>query len=254
LGISGAVRERLAYANGPLARSLPAASYAALLERPMRAVENAEPLAGPFPLIVIGLGLYYESPITFSTTAEYLASRGFVVATAPLVGTHIAIVKLDTRSDADRDPSSSCARGNFARRRRAARCTASTGGTAGVVLTMRNRDVDASSAWTPAFSTCTRPVFRDLTSYDPSRCASPGCTSRIRATTSRRRIPKRSRVRRSRALGSLLAKDRGAGARGLMSYAPEGRGEPPPGSSSLPPDCSPPAPSRTTSSSSSALS
>lgn len=49
----------------------------------MRAVEKAEPLAGPFPLIVIGLGLYYESPITFAGTAEYLAGRGFVVATAP---------------------------------------------------------------------------------------------------------------------------------------------------------------------------
>ena len=60
--IAGELRERLKYSNGPLARSLPAPSFAALLERPMRAVENAEPVAGPFPLIVIGLGLYYESP------------------------------------------------------------------------------------------------------------------------------------------------------------------------------------------------
>ena len=146
--IGGAVRERLAYANGPLARSLPAASYAALLERPMRAVENAEPLAGPFPLIVIGLGLYYESPVTFSTTAEYLAGRGFVVATAPLVGTHVAIVKLDTQDleTQIRDLEFVIARArqfSFVDGARLGVMGFDQGGMAGVVLTMRNRDVDA---------------------------------------------------------------------------------------------------------------
>ena len=101
--IAGELRERLKYANGPLARSLPAPSFAALLERPMRAVENAEPLAGPFPLIVIGLGLYYESPITFAATAEYLAGRGFVVATAPLVGTHTATRETQRAGSRDAD-------------------------------------------------------------------------------------------------------------------------------------------------------
>src|SRR5690606_773777 len=48
--ISGPLRERLSAANGPLARSLSPERYAALLARPMRAVENAAPLAGPFPL------------------------------------------------------------------------------------------------------------------------------------------------------------------------------------------------------------
>jgi tetratricopeptide (TPR) repeat protein len=171
--LSGAVRERLAYANGPLARSLPAASYAALLERPMRAVENAEPLAGPFPLIVIGLGLYYESPITFSTTAEYLAGRGFVVATAPLVGTHIAIVKLDTQDleTQIRDLELVIARArqfSFVDAERLGVMGFDQGGMAGVVLTMRNRDVDAflsmdSGIQYPHASG----LPRSSTSYDP---------------------------------------------------------------------------------------
>lgn len=146
--IAGELRQRLEYANGPLARSLPAAEFAALLERPMRAVENAEPLAGPFPLIVIGLGLYYESPVTFAATAEYLAGRGFAVATAPLVGTHTAIVRL-TVADLEtqvRDLEFVIARArqfSFVDPERLGVMGFDQGGMAGVVLTMRNRDVDA---------------------------------------------------------------------------------------------------------------
>jgi dienelactone hydrolase len=146
--ISGELRERLKYANGPLARSMSAADYAALLARSMRAVENAEPLAGPFPLLVIGLGLYYESPITFASTAEYLAGRGFVVATAPLVGTQIAIGRL-TVPDLEtqiRDLEFVIARArqhSFVDAERLGVMGFDQGGMAGVVLTMRNRDVDA---------------------------------------------------------------------------------------------------------------
>lgn len=146
--IAGESRERLKYANGPLARSLPATSFAALLQRPMRAVEDAVPLAGPFPLIVIGLGLYYESPITFSTTAEYLAGRGFVVATAPLVGTHVPVVKLDVQDleTQVRDLELVIARArefSFVDAERLGVIGFDQGGMAGVVLAMRNRDVDA---------------------------------------------------------------------------------------------------------------
>jgi len=146
--IVGDARERLEFANGPLARALPATSFAALLGRPMRAVENAAPLAGPFPLIVIGLGLYYESPITFSATAEHLAGRGFVVATAPLVGTHVAIVKLDVQDleTQVRDLELVIARARqfaFVDPERLGVMGFDQGGMAGVVLAMRNRDVDA---------------------------------------------------------------------------------------------------------------
>ena len=146
--IAGDLRQRLKFANGPLARSLSETSYKALLARPTRAVENAAPLAGPFPLIVIGLGLYYESPITFATTAEYLAGRGFVVATAPLVGTHTALVRLDVEDleTQVRDLELVIARArqfSFVDPGRLGVMGFDQGGMAGVVLAMRNRDVDA---------------------------------------------------------------------------------------------------------------
>jgi dienelactone hydrolase len=146
--IAGDLRKRLRFANGPLARSLSPATFDALLARPMRAAANAEPLAGPFPLIVIGLGLYYESPVTFAATAEYLAGRGFVVATAPLVGTHIAIPRLivpDLETQI-RDLELVIARARefpFVDSERLGVMGFDQGGMAGVVLTMRNRDVDA---------------------------------------------------------------------------------------------------------------
>jgi hypothetical protein len=48
--IAGNLRERLPFSRGPLARSLGSAGFAALSERRVRAVENAEPLDGPFDL------------------------------------------------------------------------------------------------------------------------------------------------------------------------------------------------------------
>jgi hypothetical protein len=171
--ISGRLREQLVYANGPLARSLPTASYTALLERPMRAVENEEPLAGPFPLVVIGLGLYYESPVTFSTTAEYLAGRGFVVATAPFAGTHVAVVKLDTQDleTQVRDLEFVLGRArqlSFVDGQRLGVLGFDLGGMAGLLLTMRNRGVDAfvsmdSGIQVPHSSG----LPRSSTSYDP---------------------------------------------------------------------------------------
>jgi dienelactone hydrolase len=146
--ISGNLHQRLKFAQGPLARSMSETSYAALLARPTRAIENAAPLAGPFPLIVIALGLYYESPITFATTAEYLAGRGFVVATAPLVGTQIALVRLNV-PDLEtqiRDLELVIARArqfSFVDPERLGVMGFDQGGMAGVVLAMRNRDVDA---------------------------------------------------------------------------------------------------------------
>ncbi len=93
--IAGPLRERLSFSCHALARSLGPDGFEALGEQSVRAFENAEPLPGPFPLIVIGQGLYYESPIAFAALSEYLAGRGFVVATCPLVGTHTQLVKLD---------------------------------------------------------------------------------------------------------------------------------------------------------------
>jgi len=141
-------RERTAFSRRPLARSLSPERLEALLAREVRAVENAEPVAGPFPLIVLAQGLYYESPIAHAMLCEHLAGLGFVVATAPLVGTHSPLVRLDVidletqvrdlefviarlRALPHGDPDKLGVLGY------------DMGGMAGVVLAMRNPDVDA---------------------------------------------------------------------------------------------------------------
>jgi len=74
--MSDGARDVLRFSRGPLARSLEPSAFEALLKRPMRAAENASPAPGRFPLIAIGQGLYYESPIAFAALAEFLAGRG----------------------------------------------------------------------------------------------------------------------------------------------------------------------------------
>jgi tetratricopeptide (TPR) repeat protein len=58
------------------------------------AIPNASPQTQQFPLIILGQGLYYESPLTHFTLAEYLASQGYVVATCPLLGTYSRLTQL----------------------------------------------------------------------------------------------------------------------------------------------------------------
>ena len=146
--IAGPLREKLRYSQRALARSLRPGDYQALLQRPMRASENAEPETGPFPLIVLGQGLYYESPTAFAAFAEYLAGHGFVAATTPLVGTNSPLIKLDTQ-DLDnqvRDLELVVAHArerSFVDGERLGVLGFDMGGMAGVLLAMRNRDVDA---------------------------------------------------------------------------------------------------------------
>ncbi len=146
--IAPGLREKLNFAHGPLARSLNPAALEALLQRPVRAVENAKALAGPFPLIVIGQGLYYESPVAFAALSEYLAGRGMVVVTTPLVGTNSPFVKLDPQ---DLETQVRDLEFVLAHARRLSFVSADKlgvlgfdmGGMAGLILAMRNRDVDA---------------------------------------------------------------------------------------------------------------
>jgi pimeloyl-ACP methyl ester carboxylesterase len=141
-------RERMAFARRPLARSLSPERLEALLAQPVRAVETAEPVSGAFPLIVVAQGLYYESPIAHAMLGEHLAGRGFVVATAPLVGTHSPLVSLDVLDleTQVRDLEFVIARVRalpFADPDKLGVLGYDMGGMAGVVLAMRNPDVDA---------------------------------------------------------------------------------------------------------------
>ena len=144
----GPLRERMSYSRHVLARSLGPDGFEALGQQPVRAFENAAPLPGPFPLIVIGQGLNYESPIAFAALSEYLAGRGFVVATCPLVGTDTPFWKPDVE---DLETQVRDLEFVIARMREFPHVGPDklgvmgfdVGGMAGLILTMRNPGVDA---------------------------------------------------------------------------------------------------------------
>jgi pimeloyl-ACP methyl ester carboxylesterase len=146
--IAGNLREELKYSRRALARSLGPEAFEALLQQPVLAIENAEALEGPFPLIVIGQGLYYESPAAFAALGEYLAGRGFVVATCPLVGTNSPFVRIDVRDleTQVRDLEfviAQARRFSFVSPEKLGVFGFDMGGMAGLILAMRNADVDA---------------------------------------------------------------------------------------------------------------
>ena len=146
--VAGAQQNKLKYANRPLARSLGPAGFDALLRQPVLAVENAQPLAGPFPLIGLNPGLYYESPVVFAALGEYLAGRGFVVASTPLNGTNspvARVVETDLETQV-RDLEQVIARARelpFVSRDTLGVLGFDMGGMAGLIFSMRSVDVDA---------------------------------------------------------------------------------------------------------------
>ena len=146
--IAGSLREELEYSGRALARSMGPQGFAALLQQPVLATEMAEALEGPFPLVVIGQGLYYESPVAFAALSEYLAGRGFVVATCPLVGTNSPLVRIDAQGleTQVRDLEfviAQARRLSFVSQDRLGVFGFDMGGMAGLILAMRNKDVDA---------------------------------------------------------------------------------------------------------------
>ena len=146
--VAGNLREELKFSRRALARSLGPGGFEALLQQPVLAIENAEPLEGPFPLVVIGQGLYYESPVAFAALSEYLARRGFVVATCPLVGTNSPIVKADAQDleTEVRDLEfviAQARRLSFVSPDKLGVFGFDQGKEVGLVLAMRNADVDA---------------------------------------------------------------------------------------------------------------
>ena len=75
---AGELREKLQYSRRALARSLSPERFELLLQQPVAAVEKAKALEGPFPLIVIGQGLYYESPVVFASLERTLRLLGWM--------------------------------------------------------------------------------------------------------------------------------------------------------------------------------
>jgi pimeloyl-ACP methyl ester carboxylesterase len=154
-------RERMAFSHRPLSRSLTPERFEALLKEPAGAVESAGAAAGPFPLIVVGQGLYYESPITHAILCEYLASQGFVVATVPLAGTNspapnLDVIDLETQV---RDLESVIGRLRelpFVSEEKLGLLGFDMGGMACLILAMRNPDVDAFASMETAI------LFADL--------------------------------------------------------------------------------------------
>ena len=66
-----------------------------IMEKRTAAVRNAAYAEGIFPLLVLGQGLYYESPLSHLVLCEFLASHGYVVVTCPLLGTHYRLVNIN---------------------------------------------------------------------------------------------------------------------------------------------------------------
>lgn len=126
-----------------LARGLTAERRAELFAEPTAAIGDAEPRTGPFPMIVLGQGLYYESPLSLCALAEHLAARGYVVATCPLLGTFSRLVHL-TAADLEtevRDLEFVIAQARlrpFVDKDRIGLAGYDLGGMAGLLLAMRN--------------------------------------------------------------------------------------------------------------------
>lgn len=79
----------------PLSKGLDPSVLAELRASAAGAFRDAAAAPGRFPLLVLGQGLYYESPLSHFVLCEFLASHGYVVATSPLVGTRYRLVNID---------------------------------------------------------------------------------------------------------------------------------------------------------------
>jgi hypothetical protein len=111
-------------------------------------VHNAGFVDQTFPVIVVGQGLYYESPFTHFILCEYLASHGYVVVSCPLMGTQYRLVNLNTVDletlVRDLEFSLSVALNlPIADKKSIGVIGYDMGGMAGMILSMRNPQVDA---------------------------------------------------------------------------------------------------------------
>ena len=87
-----------------LAKGLKADQIQPLLESRARAVREAVPSPGTFPVLIFGQGLYFESPLSNFVLCEFLASHGYVVATSPLYGDPLSIGEPQHRRPGNSSP------------------------------------------------------------------------------------------------------------------------------------------------------
>lgn len=167
-------------------QELPEAAITALLDSPTSSVKDAQPSDGAaaaadkkFPVIVLGQGLYYESPVTHTILCEYLASQGFIVATTALAGAHSPFVKLDAvdLEAAVRDLEFVIGRArqfSNADREKLAVIGFDMGGLAASLLAMRNADIDAVvSLDSGIVAEHNLRLVKQMPDYDPVRLRVP---------------------------------------------------------------------------------
>jgi pimeloyl-ACP methyl ester carboxylesterase len=130
----------------PLSKGLSASVLQKLRDSSVEAVRGAAAAPGKFPLLVLGQGLYYESPLCHFVLCEFLAAHGYVVATSPLVGTRYRLVNItveDVETEVrDMEFVMAEARGlPFVDPARLGVIGYDLGGMAGLIMSMRNPDV-----------------------------------------------------------------------------------------------------------------
>ncbi|HSA94572.1 MAG TPA: tetratricopeptide repeat protein [Acidobacteriota bacterium] len=132
----------------PLVKGLDRTELEKLRRNPVAAARDAAAAPGKFPVLVLGQGLFYESPFSHFVLCEYLASHGYVVATSPLFGTRYRLVNI-TIEDVEtetRDMEFVAAEARnlpFADPGRFGVIGYDLGGMAGLILAMRNPEVAA---------------------------------------------------------------------------------------------------------------
>ncbi len=81
--------------NSPQFNRISKSKIKIILEQECISIDNAEVAEGKFPVIIVGQGYNYESPISHLILCEYLASHGYIVVTSPLLGTYSKAVELN---------------------------------------------------------------------------------------------------------------------------------------------------------------
>lgn len=132
----------------PLEQGLDKTELGKVLSQPLKSTRDLPLASGTFPLLLFGQGLYYESPLSNVVLCEYLAGRGYIVATCPLLGTHYRLVNqsADDLETQVRDLEFVLAEARARTEGKSGRLGIigyDLGGMAGLVLAMRRPEIEA---------------------------------------------------------------------------------------------------------------